>query len=103
MLLVVDYGVGNIGSLVNMLKKIGAAAVVSNNLLEIERSTKIILPGIGAFDSGMRRLEELNLVEVLNRKVLKEKTPTLGICLGMQLMARGSNEGKLNGLSWFDA
>ncbi|MFI5134418.1 MAG: imidazole glycerol phosphate synthase subunit HisH [Chitinophagales bacterium] len=102
MLVVIDYGVSNIGSLLNMLEKIGVKATVAKSAEMLEQSTKIILPGIGAFDAGMRRLNELNLVDVLNQKVLKEKVPVLGICLGMQLMAKKSEEGKLSGLSWFD-
>src|SRR6185436_18392785 len=99
MLVVVDYGISNIGSLVNMLKKIGVRATVSNNAVEIEQADKLILPGIGSFDAGMQRLMDLNLVEVLNKKVREEKIPTLGICLGMQLMAKSSTEGRLQGLS----
>jgi len=102
MLVVVDYGISNIGSLVNMLKKFGVSALVSSRGSEIEKADKLILPGIGAFDAGMQRLTDLNLVEVLNKKVKEEKIPTLGICLGMQLMAKSSTEGKLRGLSWFD-
>jgi len=102
MLVVVDYGISNIGSLVNMLKKIGANSVVTNNPQIVMQGTKIILPGIGAFDAGMRRLNELNLVAALNQKVMHEKIPALGICLGMQLMANKSEEGMLPGLSWFD-
>jgi glutamine amidotransferase len=103
MLVVLDYGVSNIGSLINMLKKIGASATVTNQPAVVQQATKIILPGIGAFDAGMQRLTELGIVEDLNRKVLQEKVPTLGICLGMQLMAKKSEEGQLPGLSWFDA
>ncbi len=101
--MVIDYGVSNIGSLINMLKKIGASATVTNQSAVIQQATKIILPGIGAFDAGMQRLHELGIVGQLNQKVLTEKIPTLGICLGMQLMAKKSEEGQLPGLSWFDA
>ncbi|MEO5674955.1 MAG: imidazole glycerol phosphate synthase subunit HisH, partial [Chitinophagales bacterium] len=103
MIVVVDYNVSNIGSLVNMLKKIGMTAMVSNRPEDIEKADKLILPGIGSFDAGMQRLIDLNLVSLLNKKVMQEKTPALGICLGMQLMALRSTEGKLSGLSWFDA
>lgn len=103
MLVVLDYGVSNIGSLINMLKKIGARATVTHQSDVIQQAAKIILPGIGAFDAGMQRLNELGIIESLNQKVITEKIPTLGICLGMQLMAKKSEEGQLPGLSWFDA
>jgi glutamine amidotransferase len=103
MLVVIDYGVSNIGSLINMLRKIGAAATVTHQAEVIQQASKIILPGIGAFDTGMSRLNELGIVDSLNQKVLIERTPVLGICLGMQLMAKKSEEGTLAGLCWFDA
>ncbi|MCY7411241.1 MAG: imidazole glycerol phosphate synthase subunit HisH [Chitinophagales bacterium] len=102
MITIIDSGISNIGSLVNMLRKIGAPSLVTNNPEEIKRAEKIILPGIGSFDAGMQRLAELDIIGVLNEKVMKEKIPTLGICLGMQLMAAKSSEGKLPGLNWFD-
>jgi imidazole glycerol-phosphate synthase subunit HisH len=100
MIVIVDYGMGNLGSIVNMLKKIGAQACISSLAAEIEQADKLILPGVGAFDTGMRRLKELDLIELLNRKVLAQKTPTLGVCLGMQLLTRSSEEGVLPGLGW---
>jgi len=103
MLVVVDSGISNIGSLVNMLRKIGVAATVSHLKDDIEQADKLILPGIGSFDAGMQRLSAMNLQDVLNKKVKEERTPTLGSCLGMQRMARSSTEGKVAGLSWFDA
>ena len=103
MIVIVDYSVGNIGSILNMLKKIGVEAKISSSVQDIEQADKIILPGVGAFDSGMSKLNERGFTEILNKKVLLEKTPILGICLGMQLMTKGSEEGKLNGLGWFDS
>ncbi len=73
-----------------MLKKIGAQAIVSSNVQGIERADKLILPSVGAFDTGMQRLNESELTEVLNDKVLNPKTPTLGVCLGMQLLSKAS-------------
>ena len=102
MVVIVDYGMGNLGSIVNMLKRVGAQARVSSAINEIENADKLILPGVGAFDSGMQRLQELNLVEVLDDKVLNRKTPTLGVCLGMQLITKRSEEGVLPGLGWID-
>ncbi|PCJ78504.1 MAG: imidazole glycerol phosphate synthase subunit HisH [Flavobacteriales bacterium] len=103
MIVIVDYAVGNIGSILNMLKKIGVEAMISSSAEDLEKADKLILPGVGAFDSGMNKLQELGFVDVLNKKVLEEKTPILGICLGMQLMTKGSEEGILPGLGWFDA
>jgi glutamine amidotransferase len=91
---------GNLGSIANMLKKIGVQSVITNDLGKIESAEKIILPGVGHFDKAMNNLHELNLVETLNKKVLIEKIPVLGICLGMQLLAEKSEEGILPGLSW---
>lgn len=103
MIVIVDYGMGNLGSIVNMIKKIGYKCIVTSNLEEIKNATKLILPGIGSFDNGMRNLQELNMLDVLNQKVMVDKTPILGICLGMQLMTKNSEEGKLSGLGWIDA
>jgi len=103
MIVVVDYGMGNLGSIGNMLKKIGAAAVISSEPGVIEAAQKLILPGVGAFDNGMRNLAARGLQEVLQRKVLQEKVPILGICLGMQLLSQKSEEGELPGLGWLPA
>jgi glutamine amidotransferase len=100
---IVDYGIGNVGSIQNMLKKIGVRSVVTSSSEEILRATKLILPGVGAFDAGMDTLARSGLVDALNRKALQEKTPVLGLCLGMQLMTRGSQEGSLPGLGWVKA
>ena len=103
MLIVVDYGMGNLGSIVNMLDRIGIESKPSAEPSDIESADRLILPGVGAFDSGMRNLLEKNLVGLLNRRVVEEKVPILGICLGMQLMTKKSQEGSVAGLGWFDA
>lgn len=103
MIIIVDYGMGNLGSIRNMLKKAGSDSVISNDREAIENATKLILPGVGAFDKAMNNLKDLDLIQLLNRKVLLEKTPVLGICLGMQLMANSSEEGTASGLGWIDA
>jgi len=100
---VVDYGMGNVGSIVNMLRRLGHAAIVTSDAETILKAEKLILPGVGAFNLGMKRLHEMGLVEALNQKVLVERTPVLGICLGLQLMAKGSTEGEAEGLGWVDA
>ncbi|MFN5443031.1 MAG: imidazole glycerol phosphate synthase subunit HisH [Crocinitomicaceae bacterium] len=100
MIVIVDYGMGNIGSLKNILKKIGHQAIISNDLRDIRNASKLILPGVGHFQEAMVNLQKLNLIETLNHKVLIEKTPILGICLGMQLMTSFSEEGNVHGLDW---
>jgi imidazole glycerol-phosphate synthase subunit HisH len=101
--IVVDYGMGNIGSILNMLKRIGVKASLSSTPAEIRAAERLILPGVGAFDTAMQRLNASGLVDVLTEQVIERRTPVLGICLGMQLLARGSEEGTLPGLGWFDA
>jgi len=103
MIVIIDYGMGNIGSVVNMVKKAGAQAVVSTDKDAIKKAKKLILPGVGAFDNGMKNLKDRNLIPLLNEKVLEEKTTILGLCLGMQLFTERSEEGKMLGLGWLDA
>jgi glutamine amidotransferase len=103
MICIVDYGLGNLGSIRNMLKKVGFPSVVSSSADEIRAAQKLILPGVGAFDAGMRNLNDSGLVPALEEKVLAGNTPILGICLGMQLMTKSSEEGQLPGLGWIDA
>jgi glutamine amidotransferase len=102
-IVIIDYGLGNLGSIKNMLKKIGCGAVISSNKSDIEKADKLILPGVGNFDQGMKNLEALGLLPVLEDKVIQKKTLILGICLGMQLFAGKSEEGDSGGLGWIDA
>lgn len=103
MITIVDYGVGNLGSVVNMFKHLGIPARVAGTPDVLETAAKILLPGVGAFDRAMTRIVEAGFREVLDRKALTERVPILGICLGMQLMTHGSEEGDLAGLGWVDA
>lgn len=103
MITIVDYKLGNSGSIMNMLKWIGIEARISSNPQDLAESEKLILPGIGSFDNGIRNLEDLGLVAVLNEQVLQHKKVILGICLGMQLMGKKSEEGSLPGLGYIDA
>lgn len=102
MISIVDYGVGNLGSIRNMLRKLDCPSELVSTESSIKKSSKLILPGVGAFDSGMTGLRENGLINGLEFAVFEKKVPILGICLGMQLMTRGSEEGKLTGLGWFD-
>ncbi len=94
---------GNIASIQNMLKKIGAKSCITDKIEEIDQAAKIILPGVGAFDTAMTKIAEKGLKPVLEKKALEDKIPFLGICLGMQLLTKGSEEGKLPGLGWINA
>ena len=103
MITVIDCHIGNPGSILNMLKKLEVKAVLSSSTADIVNADKLILPGVGSFDTGMKNLAALGLIPVLNKKVIEDKTPILGICLGMQLFTRASEEGILPGLGWIDA
>jgi glutamine amidotransferase len=103
MITIINYKMGNLESVLNMLKKVGVKGKITSDADEIMEAEKLILPGVGAFDAGMACLGELGLIEVLNKKVLEQKTPVLGICLGMQLFTKKSEEGSMAGLGWIDA
>src|SRR5688500_10402038 len=100
MLTIVDYGVGNLASIRNILKKIGTESLITSDPDKIAQAEKLILPGVGAFDTCAQKLQESGLKELLNKKVLEEKTPIPGVCVGMQLLTEGSEEGNLPGLGW---
>lgn len=103
MITIIDYGMGNLGSIQNMLRRLGVDAEITSDIELIRKAKKLILPGVGAFDKAMMNLENRDLISVLNEQVLKKRIPLLGICLGMQLLTKGSEEGELNGLGWIDA
>jgi imidazole glycerol-phosphate synthase subunit HisH len=103
MVTIIDYRAGNVRSIQNILKKIGYKSIISGKVDDIEHADKLILPGVGFFDYGMEQLEHAGLVPILEKKVVHEKTPILGICLGAQLFTKKSEEGIKEGLGWFDA
>lgn len=103
MIVIIDYGVGNVGSVLNMLRKIGARARISGNADDIRAADKLILPGVGHFGHGMRKLSDTGLIPTLNEQALQARKPILGICLGMQMMTRGSEESDQPGLGWIQA
>ena len=102
-IVIVDYNTGNIGSIVNMIKYLGFNSKISNNIEDILDADKLIIPGVGNFDYGIKELNKLNLIPALNDSVIVKKTPVLGICLGAQLMTNSSEEGRDKGLGWFNA
>jgi glutamine amidotransferase len=103
MVVIVDYGIGNLGSIQNMISRIGLDSLISNRKEDLENATKLILPGVGNFAYGMQHLHDSNLIVILEDLVFKKKIPILGICLGAQLMCKFSEEGNTKGLGWFDA
>jgi glutamine amidotransferase len=103
MIVIVDYGMGNLRSILYKLHNMKVEAVISSHARDIENADKLILPGVGHFARGMHNLKERELIPVLNRTVLERRIPILGICLGMQLFTRSSEEGNVSGLGWIDA
>ncbi len=97
---VIDYGLGNLGSIMNMLRKLGHPATTTSSADGILSAARLILPGVGAFDRGMANLEKLAIIDALRRRVLDDGIPVLGICLGAQLMMQSSDEGQRSGLAW---
>ena len=103
MVTIADYGMGNVGSIANMFRRLNINATLAHDAETIAVADRLILPGVGSFDEGMANLEKLGLRDVLDRRVIHDKVPVLGICLGMQLMTKGSEEGVKPGLGWIDA
>lgn len=103
MIAIINYGLGNLTSILNMHRRLGIDAIITNDFEELQKADKLILPGVGHFDKGMQNLNQTGLTILLNRLVLEEKKPILGICLGAQLMTGSSEEGVEKGLEWVPA
>ena len=103
MIRIIDYGMGNLGSVANMIKKVGGKSLITSNKDKIKKAKKILLPGVGAFDNAVKNLKDLDLWDLIKEKVLVEKVPIMGICLGMQLLTKGSQEGNLEGFGFINA
>ena len=103
MITIINYGIGNLTSVRNMLKKAGAdEVIISSDVEDIQSTDKLILPGVGHFDYGMSMLKDSGLIPVIEEQIFKKKIPILGICLGAQLMTKSSAEGNKEGLGWVD-
>ena len=102
MIVVVDYGMGNPSSIANMIHKIGGAASITSDPGEISSASHVILPGVGSFDNAVLKLHNTGIWDALHESVFTSKAKFLGICLGMQLLLGGSEEGNLPGLGWID-
>lgn len=103
MITIIDYGVGNINAFVNVYKRVNIPTKIAKTVQDLEGSKKLILPGVGHFDHAMSELIKSGMREKLHELVMVKKVPVIGICVGMQMMANSSEEGKLEGLKWIDA
>lgn len=103
MIAIVDYDIGNVGSVLNMLRKVGAPAQITRDPEVLRAADKLVLPGVGAFDEAVANLRRFGLWELLDELVLQQRKPILGVCLGAQLMTRSSEEGQQAGFGWLDA
>lgn len=103
LIVVVDYDTGNVGSVLNMLKKAGARAVLSRDPEVLSAADKLVLPGVGAFDEAIGNLRRFGLYDLLDELVLGQRKPIMGVCLGAQIMTKSSEEGRLPGFGWLDA
>jgi glutamine amidotransferase len=102
MITIIDYGLGNIKAFGNVYKQLNIPYVIAKNAKELHGATKIILPGVGAFDHAMNQLQKTGMRETLDELVLEKKIPVIGICVGMQMLAKSSDEGVLPGLGWIN-
>jgi glutamine amidotransferase len=102
-IIIIDYGMGNLRSVQKKFERINVIAEVTEDLVKIKNAKKLVLPGVGHFANGVKKLKENGIWDVLNKRVMINKVPIIGICLGMQLMAKKSEEGDAEGFGWFDA
>ena len=102
MITIVDYGLGNIRAFTNIYERLNISVKIAKNKYELKGAEKIILPGVGAFDFAMSQLNESGMRDTLEKEVISNGIPVLGICVGMQMLAQSSKEGVLNGLGWIE-
>jgi len=103
MITIVDYGLGNIRAFLNMYKRLNIDAKTATTAAELASATRVLLPGVGSFDDAMERLGRSGMRDTLDELALRKRVPVLGVCVGMQMLAHGSDEGQLPGLGWIDA
>ena len=103
MIAIIDYGLGNLRSIRNMLSRIGVESLITSEAAELATADRVILPGVGSFDAGMKGLHQSGMLSTLEERVIGEKVPILGICLGAQLLTQRSEEGEMEGLGWVEA
>ncbi|NJO88261.1 MAG: imidazole glycerol phosphate synthase subunit HisH [Chloroflexia bacterium] len=102
MIVIINYGSGNIQAIANIYHKLNIPHIISDKIEDLKRASKLVLPGVGAFDEVMNQLNESGLRETLDEMVLVKKTPVIGVCVGMQILAKSSEEGIVAGLGWID-
>jgi glutamine amidotransferase len=102
MITIVDYGLGNIRAFLNVFKRLNIEATTATGADDLRNASKVILPGVGAFDHAMHRLTQSGMRQALDELVLRRGVPILGVCVGMQILGRDSDEGSLPGLGWID-
>jgi glutamine amidotransferase len=102
MIAIIDYGLGNVLAFANVYKRLNIPVIVAKTTDDLSAATKLILPGVGAFDHAMQRLVQSGLQRTIEELVLQRELPVLGVCVGMQMLARSSEEGRLPGLGWID-
>ena len=103
MIALINYGLGNVMAIANIYRKLNIPIKVAKNSHDLRGSTKLILPGVGSFDWAIQLLHKSNMLDEINELVLSKKVPVLGICVGMQIMTKSSEEGELQGLDWINA
>ena len=102
MIAIIDYGLGNVRAFSNVYKILNIPAIIAKQAKDLFEATKVILPGVGAFDFAMSMLEKSGMRPILDEIVLRRHVPVLGVCVGMQMLASSSEEGRLPGLGWID-
>jgi glutamine amidotransferase len=102
MIAIIDYGLGNVKAFANVYKNLNLPAIIVKRPNELKNVGKVILPGVGAFDYAMQKLDQSGMRQFLDEMVIERNVPVLGICVGMQMLASSSDEGKLSGLGWID-
>ena len=103
MITILDYGLGNVSAFLNVYRRLNIEVSTAKTSDELKGASKIVLPGVGAFDHAMELLDQSGMREALDDLVLRDRVPILGVCVGMQILARSSDEGTLAGLGWIDA